>query len=149
MTIGLKQRAVRPLFTFCVVSLLLTACRHAQPAGQQPEPEKRSTEAQIHQHIVGEWTCADAYGCWYPRLIIAADGSLTGVLANGRRELVGTLEMSHSLLRVNWTPDKFKAARASGIPINEWDYFPVDYADDHELIMAPGISVAGRWRYTK
>jgi hypothetical protein len=116
---------------------------------QHMEQEKRSTEAEIGQHIVGEWACVDVHDCWYPTLIIAADGNLTGAQSDGKTELVGKWEVSHTMLRVNWTPDKLKAARTSGIPVNEWDYFPLAYVDDHELVMTPGISVSGRWRYRK
>jgi hypothetical protein len=136
--------------TFCILSLLLTACRHAQPEARHIEPQKRSTEAEIRQHLVGEWTCADpSDGCWYPRLIIAADGSLTGVLANGSREFIGTWEMSHTLLRVTPPPASVKAARANGLLMNDWDYFPIVCVGEHELVMTPGISMTGRWRYKR
>src|SRR5208282_4172241 len=96
--LALMSRVVKSVITVFVLSLLLTACRHAHPEAGQIEREKRSTEAEIRQHLVGEWTCASASdGCWYPRLIIAADGSLTGVLDNGRREFIGTWQMSGSL----------------------------------------------------
>jgi len=144
------SRVVKSVITVFVLSLLLTACRHAHPEAGQIEREKRSTEAEIRQHLVGEWTCASASdGCWYPRLIIAADGSLTGVLDNGRREFIGTWQMSGSLLRVTPTPASLEAARVAGEHINAWDYYPVIYADAHELVMTPGISVAGRWRYER
>ena len=141
---------VKTFLTLCVLSMAIpTACRHPEPpvhSRRLAVPERRSTEAEIRLHIVGEWTVADnSDDCWYPTLVIAGDGSLTGVLTNGTRVLIGTWEMSNTLLRVTPT----KAARASGFFMNDWDYLPVLYADDHELVMTPGISVAGRWRYKR
>lgn len=145
---------MKTVFTSCVLSLaILTACRYAEPPVHSRKlevPERRSTEAEIRLHIVGEWTVADdSNGCWYPKIIIAEDGTLTGVSTNGTRDLIGKWEMSHTLLRVTPTPASVKAARASGFFMNDWDYYPVVYADDHELVMAPGISMAGRWRYKR
>ena len=138
---------MKTVLTLCVLSLaILAACRHAE----LPVPERRSTEAEIRLHIMGEWTVADdSDGCWYPTMIIAEDRSFTGVLTNGTRVLLGRWEMSHTLLRVTPTPARLKAARAAGFPVNAWDYYPVVYADDHELVMTPGISMAGRWRYKR
>jgi hypothetical protein len=141
----LITRIVKSVITVCVLSLLLTACRHVEP-----EPERRATEAEIRQHIVGEWTATDkSDGYWFPKLIVAEDGRLFGVESNGTRELIGTWEMSHTLLRVTPSPARFEAARVSGVHLNGWDYYPVIYADAHELVMTPGISVAGRWRYDR
>jgi hypothetical protein len=112
-------------------------------------PERRSTETEIRQHIIGDWLANDPRNNWYPRLIIAENGAVTGVETNGTRVLLGTWELYHSALRVTPPPDSVKAARAKGFLVNDWDYFPVVYADYHELVMAPGISVAGRWRYKK
>ena len=141
---------MKSVITVCVLSLILTACRHAQPVSRALEPERRSTEAEIRQHIVGEWTARDKTDeFWYPKLIIAEDGRLFGVGTGGARELIGTWEMSHQLLRVTPPPARAQAARAAGIHLNDWDYYPVIYADAHELVMTPGISVAGRWRYER
>jgi hypothetical protein len=125
----------------CAVSLLLAACRHV-------EPEKSSTEAQIQQHIAGEWTLSDkSDGSWYPKMFLAEDRTITIVLTNGTRALLGTWECRDRMLRVTPRAELVEAARASGDPLNAWDYYPVVYADDHELVMAPGISVAGRLRF--
>ncbi len=140
---------MKSVLTFCILALLVTACRHSPPEAQRIEPEKRSTEAEIRQHIVGNWDAKNLRDCWYPRLMIAQDGTLTGVQTNGTKVLLGTWEMYHSALRVTPTPEELRAARASGIFMNAWDYIPVIYADDHELVMTPGISVAGRWRYKR
>jgi len=148
--LALITRTVKPVIIISVLGLLLTACRHAQPGTRELEPERQSTEAEIRQHIVGEWTVTDkSDGDWYPKLIISKDGMLFGVKKGGAKELVGTWEMSHNALRVTPTPARLQAARVSGDWMNDWDYYPVIYADDHELIMAPGISVAGRWIYKR
>ena len=134
---------MKSLVAFLVLILPLAACR-------QVEPERRSTEAEIRQHIVGEWMLADSSdGCWYPTMIVAEDGTFSGVETNGTKVLIGKWEMSHTLLRVTYPPADVKAARTSGFFMNEWDYFPVIYADAHELVMTPGISMAGRWRYQR
>ncbi len=145
---------MKTILTLCVLTLgILTACRHAEPPVRSRKlevPERRSTEAEIRQHIVGEWTVADnSDGCWYPTMIIAEDGTLTGVRTNGTRVLLGTWVMYNHALRVTPRTEELRAARASGFLMNDWDYYPVVYADDHELVMTPGISVAGRWRYKR
>jgi len=142
---------VKSVTAFCILILLFTACSHLEPKGRGgAEVEQRSTEAEIRQHIVGAWTVSDkSNGCWYPTLVIAANGRLIGVLTNGAKADLGTWEMSNKLLRVTPTPASIEAARASGFHLNDWDYFPIVYADDHELVMTPGISMAGRWRYKK
>src|SRR5262249_34902673 len=142
------------ILTLCVPSMLfLAACRHAQTrvySRHLEKSEKRSSESEIQQHIVGEWTVADSSGdCWYPTLNIAQDGRLIGVQTNGTSVLLGNWELYQNALRVTPTPERLQAARASGLTMNEWDYFPVIYADDHELVMTPGVSVAGRWRYKR
>jgi hypothetical protein len=142
------------LSTLCVLSLLiLSACRHPESPAHSRRlelPEKRSTEAEIAQHIVGEWKIADnSDGCWYPVMIIAQDGTLTGAQSSGTKVLLGTWEFANHALRVTPTPARLKAARASGSWMNDWDWYPVVYADDHELVMTPGISMAGRWRYKR
>ena len=142
---------MKSTITFCILVLLFTACRHVEPARHGDiEPEKRSSEVEIRQHIVGEWRAVEgSNGYWYPKLIIAEDGMLYGAQASGAKELIGTWEMSHHLLRVTPSAARIQSARASGVHLNEWDYFPVIYADAHELVMTPGISVAGRWRYKR
>jgi hypothetical protein len=151
---SLDGAAVKIILTMCVSSLLfLAGCQHARTPAHSRHleiPEKRSSESEIQQHIVGEWTVADrSDDCWFPTLIIAQDGGLIGMQTNGTTVLLGKWELYHNALRVTPTPERLQAARASGFPMNDWDYFPVIYADDHELVMTPGISVAGRWRYKR
>lgn len=154
---GCSAQIVKTTITVCLTSLLLAACSHIEKETPQTtrgprhlEPERRSTEAEIRQHIVGEWTVADGSdGCWYPTLIIGDDRTLVAVQTNGNRAVIGTWELDRTALRVTPTPAMFKAARQAGYHLNEWDYYPVMYADDHELVMGLGISVAGRWRYKR
>ncbi len=127
---------MKSVLRLCILALLVTACRHSPPEARHIEPEKRSTEAEIRRHIVGIWDAKDLRDCWYPTLMIAEDGSLSGVQTNGHKELIGTWEMYGASLRVTYHS-------------NCWYYYPVIYADDHELVMTPGISVAGRWRYKR
>jgi len=159
-SLGLSRWPLRIMRTLKILVMAVIAsvvgCS-TQPARQSQlvcggslTTERRSTEAEIRLHIVGEWEVADGSdGCLSPRLIIAEDGSLIGVQTNGKRELIGSWEMSHTLLRVTPTAARFETARKSGYHLNSWDYFPVIYADEHELVMTPGISVAGRWRYKR
>ncbi len=133
---------VKSIITFCILVLIFTACRHV-------EPERRSTEAEILHHIVGEWTSSESSDGWHRVMIISEDGSLISVQRDGTRELMGRWELSGSVLRVTPTTSRLEAARAAGLPMNAWDYYPVVYADDHELVMAPGISVGGRLRYRR
>ena len=140
---------MKSAITICVVSLLLTACRHVEPVTRQLEPERQSTDEEIRQHIVGEWTSSESDGFGYPKMIVGDDRRLVGVSTNGTRVLIGTWEYQGHALRVTPTAARIEAARASGFQMNAWDYYPVIYADAHELVMAPGISVAGRWRFTR
>jgi len=79
----MDARAVKSVLALWFLGSLVTSCRHTPP-----EPEKRSTEAEIRQHIVGEWVvAANSDGCWYPKLIIAGDGTLSGAFTNGTRML--------------------------------------------------------------
>jgi hypothetical protein len=144
---------VKTSIVICVTILLMTACssvqNYTEQAGRRIEPEKRSTEAEIRLHIIGVWTVEDGSdGCWYPTLIIGKDGTIVGAQTNGTKELIGTWEMDRTALRVTPTPARFEQARKAGYHLNEWDYYPVIYADDHELVMTPGFSMQGRWKYT-
>jgi len=138
------RTTVKSAITFCVLGLLLMACRHV-------EPEKTSTDTEIRQHITGEWTLSDkSDGSWYPKMILAEDRSFTLVSTNGTRALLGTWECRDRMLRITPRAELIEAASASGDRHNTWDYYyPVVYADAHELVMAPGISVAGRLRFTR
>jgi hypothetical protein len=148
---------VKTINAICIASLFVVACSHVQIDSQKTaqatrdfQPERRSTEAEIRQHIVGEWKVGQGSdGCWYPTMIIGEDRNLIGVEKNGNREVIGTWEIYRTSLRVTPTPARFETARKSGDHLNAWDYFPIDYVDDHELIMAPGISMQGRWRYKR
>lgn len=86
---------------------------------------------------------------WYTKIVIEDDGRFIGVRTNGTRELIGKWEWQGSLLRVTYTAARIATERTSGVQMNSWDYYPVIYADAHELVMAPGISVGGRWRFTR
>jgi len=136
--------------TICLLLLGVTACRHVDP-----EPEPESTMEEIRQHIVGEWTAADKsreFEYWYPKLIIAGDGKLFGVPEGGTNELVGNWELSGHALSVTFSPDMVEMFRKLGYPFVESrarGYYPVIYASDHDLIMSPGMSVAGRWIYKR
>ncbi len=143
LTLALLPHTVKLAITFCGLILLLTACRHV-------EPEKRSTEAEIYQHIAGEWTFSEkSDGSWFPKMILAQDGSLTVIRADGTRALLGTWQCQGTMLKVTRTTASDRSARASAFLLNGWDYFPVIYVDGHELVMTEGISVAGRLRFTR
>jgi hypothetical protein len=153
---SLITREVKTIVLIIFTSLLATACEHipattyqaAQQTARHLEPERRSTEAEIRLHIIGVWTVEDGSdGCWYPTLIIGKDENLIGVQSNGTQEVIGTWEMSRTALRVTPTPARLEEARKAGYHLNESDYYPVIYADNHELVMTPGFSMAGRWRY--
>lgn len=143
---------MKTIIAICIAGLFATACSNVQTAQATRHlmPERCSTEAEIREHIVGEWTVGEeSDGCWYPTLIIGEDGNLIGVERNGKRQVIGTWEMYRTALRVTPTAARFEEARKSGYYLNAWDYYPIDYADDHELVMAPGISMTGRWRYKR
>ena len=82
-------------------------------------------------------------------MTLSEDGRFTVVRTDGTRALLGTWELQGSLLRVTRTAASDSSARASAFLLNEWDYLPVVYADEHELVMTGGISVAGRMWFTR
>lgn len=142
-TLSHTAHLVKSIVTFCILALLLTACSHIRP-------EKRSTEAEIRQHIVGEWTFDNGSdGRWFPKMILAEDGSFTGIRADGTCALLGSWECQGTMLKVTRTVASDADARASAMLLNNWDYLPVIYADEHHLVMTGGISVAGRMRFTR
>lgn len=112
--------------TFITLCLLLTACGHVTAV-----PERRSTEAEIHKHFQGEWTLKDGSDFPVPlKLVLASDGSYTVFRADGTRA-VGTWECDERMLKLICST-------------GDWNWYPVIYADDHELVLTPGISAAGR-----
>jgi len=138
--------------------LLLVACRHIDVA----KVERRSTEAEIRQHIVGEWKIGNKtdVGRWIisnepdnpvSAIIIGGDGSLTQVFANGTKVLYGTWELLYgNAWRVTPTKKQIEDARILGMSVDVWECYPVVYVDDHELIMGLGPSMAGdRSRYAR
>ena len=135
--------------TLCLLVLVVAACRHVEPV------EPHSTVEEIRQHIVGVWTAAsksreDGDEYWYPKLIIAEDGKLFGVPDGGTNELIGTWELSAHGLSVTFSQARVETERKLGHhPPYTWEYYPVIYADAHELVMAPGMSMGGRWRYKR
>jgi len=86
---------------------------------------------------------------WYPKIEIASDGNFFAYLANGTKTLVGSWVIDGRMLRVTLPADTVEAARRAGTIMNEEDIYPVIYADAHDLVMTPGISVAGRFKFTK
>lgn len=103
-----NMKFVTPL---CALVLIGTACRHVQP-------ERRSTDAEIRQHIVGEWTSSNNSDGMYPMMIISKDGSLTAVLPDGTRKLMGSWELSGGNLRVTPSTVRQEAARVAGVHMN-------------------------------
>ena len=141
------ERQMKLLVILCALCLLCPACRHTEPHSQA-QPERFSTDKEVLENIVGEWTSRDgAFG--FPKIIIAEDRQLFGISMHGTKELIGTWDYQHHALRVTPTEARIQEARAAGYHLNAWDWFPIEYADAHELVMAPGISVAGRWTLTK
>ena len=137
------ERTVKSSITLCVLTLVLAACCHV-------EPERRSTESEIRQNIVGEWTLSDkSDGSWFPTMILGEDGRLIVVRIDGTRALLGSWTLDRTALRVTRTPTSDSAARASAMLLNEWDYLPVIFVDERELVMTGGFSVAGRLKFTK
>jgi len=144
-TLSLIVRIVKLAITFCSLSLLLTACRHT-------EPERSSTEADIRQHIEGQWTVGTNSDVWTPgaQIIIAADGSFTRVHSDGARELVGTWKLDRRILVVDTVKTNYATFQdGRTISLGTVQYYPVIFAGEHELVCAPGISVAGRLRFAR
>jgi hypothetical protein len=133
-----RRGALRLSVTIGIVSLLLTACHHVEP-----EPERRSSQAEIRQHISGTWTLDErSDDILFPQIIISPDGRFTGVLSDGTRELVGTWKLEHRILVV-------ETVKANDTAVETVAYYPVVFASERELVCTPGISVAGRLRFTR
>ena len=83
-------------------------------------------------------------------MLLAANGTVSFIRVDGTEAFFGTWECQGRALTLTPGATMVKAARASNLEINPLDYFfPVIYADPHELVMAPGMSVAGRLRFTR
>ena len=74
------------------------------------------------------------------------DGRFIRVMTNGAKVLSGTWKCEERMLVV--TP-KAESDFALSNRLTESDWFPVVYADEHELVITPGISVAGRIRFKR
>ena len=137
---------MRSCFLIGLLCLVSSACRHTPPRSETPV--RLSTDAQIEQHIVGEWASLNsAFG--YPKILIAADGSLFGIANNGAKELIGSWEYLHHALRVVPTEARKKSARAAGFNLGAWEWYPVDYADDHVMVIVPDTTLPVTWRFTR
>ncbi len=144
LSLALNARIVKPAITLCVLSLLLTACRHAQP-------ERRSTEAEVRQHIEGQWTLSPKEDNFrFSQVVIAQDGTLTGVDSAGRRELLGTWKLDHHLLVLDTVKTNYAVVNhGRRVSLGTVMRYPVIFASEHELVLAPGITEAGRYRFTR
>jgi hypothetical protein len=143
--LDLIERIVKLAATFCILSLLFTACRHT-------EPERSSTEADIRQHIEGQWTVGTNSDEGTPgaQIVIALDGSFTRIHSDGVRELVGTWKLDHRILVVDTVKTNYATFEGGRIvSLGTVIYYPVVFASEHELVCAPGLSVAGRLRFTR
>lgn len=146
-TLGLITRIVKSIITVCVLSLLLTACRHVQP-----EPERRSTETEIRQHIEGQWTESKNSdgGFATSQIVIASDGRFWCVHPSGARDLYGKWEFGQRCLVVETGRTNYATFKnGETVSLGTVDYYPVVFADEHELVMTPGLSMAGRLRFTR
>jgi len=129
----------------------MTACSHVSDGlRSNVMTERRSTASEIAENIIGLWAWSDKSDAeWYSKIEIASDGNLFGILSSGERILLGKWEMNRHMLILRNTTERIEASGANGFKLNEADFFPVIYADAHELVMAPGITVVGRYRFTK
>lgn len=125
-----------------IVSLFLASCRHVEPVS-----EKRSAVEQIQKHIVGRWVfdeASDGYGL--SAMNLEPDGSFIIVRNTGDRVSAGTWKCDGRMLVV---APKANSEFAPSSRLTESDWFPVVYADEHELVIAPGLSVTGRIRFKR
>src|SRR6266498_1022202 len=135
---------VKSIITVGVVSLLLTACQHVEP-----EPERRSTEAEIRQHIEGQWTESKNSdgGFATSQVVIASDGRFWCVHPDGARDLYGKWKFGQRCVVVETVRTNYAIfENGETLSLGTVQYYPVIFADEHELVMTPGISVAGRLR---
>jgi hypothetical protein len=132
------------LLLFRSISLLLTACTHTPP-------EKRSTQAEIHQHIAGTWTLderSDISG--FHQLEFSPNSTLSKIDSDGTRHPVGTwLLDGHMLVVRPAKPNTVLLSDGLTATLDEQSYYPVIFASEHELVCGLGISVAGRMRFKR
>jgi hypothetical protein len=130
---------------FCVLSPLTIGCRHAQP-------EKSSTETEIREHIEGQWTVSTNSDEGFPgsQILIASDGRFWRIHSDGAREVVGKWKLDHCILVVDTVKTNYATfENGQTVSLGSVVYYPVIFAGEHELVCSPGISVAGRLRFTK
>ena len=134
---------MKPTLALCALSLTLIGCA---------APEKTSTEAEIRQHITGRWmvsTNSDE-GSSGDQMVLAPDGSFTGVHSDGAVGRVGTWKLMGSMLVIDTSVTNYiRFADGRTIPAGTTLYYPVVFASERELVCTPGISAAGRLRFTK
>jgi hypothetical protein len=132
------------LTAILILCFLTSACTHTPP-------EKRSSEAEIQQHIAGSWTLderSDIDG--FRGLEISTDGTITSIKLDSTRQLVGTWLLDGRMLVVRpANPNIVLLPDGNTANLDEQSYYPVIFASEHELVCGLGISVAGRMRFKR
>ena len=136
---------MRVAVTIFTLGLVLTACKHGHG------PEKRSTEAEIRQHIGGTWISDDRpdWRSWQA-ITLGSDGTFVTTGANESEDLAGTWRIEGRMLVVTTTKTNYATlANVETLPLGHVMFYPIVYVNDHELVCTPGISVAGRLRFRR
>jgi hypothetical protein len=170
-----KLDVVKATILLNALILLCVGCKHENWQAQQIENEKRTmSAAEIHQKIPGTWMLDTQYdgGGRYHIITLGSDGMFSAARSNETEQVIGNWRLqepvdfiTNKLGRVVETrslPDHgsilvVTEARTNyatfengkTVSFGNVEYYPVMYVDDHELILTPGFSVAGRFRFTR
>ena len=113
-------------------SVLVPACRGP------------STEAQVHQHIVGTWLPQpDANASLYKSLTLSPDGALLRTSTNGVTEALGTWRTEAKLLVFRMAETNYATSRWSGkkLPLPLETRYHIIRAGEHDLVLAPAAPI--------
>jgi hypothetical protein len=141
---------MRHALIFVLMSVLLTACQHAQISPRLSQAElaqeaalKRPTDAEARLKMIGTWVAeARTDDDEYQTMTIRPDGSFVTVGSDCEKLVVeGTWRIESGMLRLTPT---------NGVHTpNGFRLHGIEYVDDHKLVCGIDISTAGRMRFTR
>lgn len=141
-------KPIRSIVAFFLFTFLFAGCSGAAPA-------KHSSDAEIRQQIIGEWT-RDFTGDSktnspnrVAQIILSPDGNFTRVRVDGTRKLVGTWKLDGNILDVTTFTTNYATINGQRVSTGTQVLMPIISVDEHELICAPGVNEPGQLRFTK
>jgi len=139
--------------------LFLAACKHENWQTSVDDEKRTMNATEIHQKIPGTWTfdLQSDVSHLFQTMTLGTNGNLSLVCSNGVENVKGTWQLRDGSKEVTNDLGEvtgFRQVEDQGsclvVMIAGTNYFyPVLYVDDRELVLAPGLSVVGRYRFTR